>query len=102
VIDEQRLEHRRGHLFDVCVVTRLRAKESAVEESPVAIAMVSAKSIDQALLNCEHFIDGQELDSVIWQVGGRVLRSPGSSVPPQKSSALIFLDFFWRQGNVAG
>jgi hypothetical protein len=62
VIDQQRLEHRRRHLFYMRVVTGLRPKESAFQESPVANAEVAAKSLDQSLLNCEHFIERKELN----------------------------------------
>ena len=62
VIDQQRLEHRRGHFFEMCVVAGLWPKEGAFQESPVANTMVAAKSLDQSLLNYEHFIEGKKLN----------------------------------------
>ena len=56
VIDQQGLEHRCCHFFNMCVVTGLRPKEGTFQESLVANAVVATKSLDQSLLNCEHFI----------------------------------------------
>ena len=77
-IDQQGLEHRCCHFFNMCVVTGLRPKEGTFQDPLVANAVVATKSLDQSLLNCEHFIKRQELNCAIGQVGGPALRSPAS------------------------
>ena len=62
VIDQQRFEQCRRHFFYMCVVTGLRPKEGAFQESPVADTVVAAKSLDQSFLNCEHFIERKKLN----------------------------------------
>jgi hypothetical protein len=46
----------------VCVVAGLWPKEGAFQESSVANTVVAAKSLDQSLLKCEHFIEREELN----------------------------------------
>ena len=41
----------------MCVVAGLWPKEGAFQEAVVANTVVTAKSLDQSLLNCEHFIE---------------------------------------------
>lgn len=41
----------------MCVVASLWPKERAFQESSVANAVLAAKSLDQTLLNSEHFIE---------------------------------------------
>jgi len=51
VIHEERFEQRRGHLSQICVVPRLWAIKSALQESGVTDARWSAEALDQALVD---------------------------------------------------
>ena len=62
----------------MCVVTGLRPKERTFQEALIANTVVTAKSLDQSVLDSEHFIKRQELNCAIGQVGGPALRSPES------------------------
>ena len=62
MIDQQRLERRSGHFFNMCVVAGLRPEEGAFQEALVADTVVAAESLDQSLLNSERFIERQKLD----------------------------------------
>ena len=46
----------------MCVVASLWPKEGTFQESSVANAVVAAKSLNQSLLNSEHFIEREELN----------------------------------------
>lgn len=46
----------------MCVVAGLWPEEGAFQESSVANAVVATKSLDQSLLNDEHFIERKKLN----------------------------------------